>query len=845
MTQVFDIRDYGAKGDGVTGDTQAIQQAINAANAAGGGRVVIPEGTFVVADADGDGSALVLRNGVELTGSGRAASTLTLADGASGSLALLAVGSASSHDISVSNLNLDGNRTGSSAAVTGVRVQGSDVTLDGVAVRNASGNGFDASGGADTLVIRNSVAQHNGLDGFLLANLASSTFQDNQALDNGRNGIDVIVGNQALTLADNRSAGNAGDGIYLHKDGSAGNGFVNVIGGDVSANGGDGIRLRGIEYGGVNRVTAHDNEGSAVELQGTRSVNVASNTLYDNAQGGAAAEVTIRAQDGQAAVQNLVYDNLISGGDQSTYGVAEIDGQVNGTIAFGNVINHTQLGDLQVTGPGSQVSNNHEALIVQGTAAGDAIAGGRWNEWLMGGAGNDTLQGNGGDDVLVGGMGADTLSGGTGHDVFRFDKVSDSYTNAQGAHSDLITDFDVADDVLDVASLGFSELGDGHDGSLRLRYDAGANVTYLESLDAGANGNRLQIRLAGDLTGSFTDANLQPLISGTSHNNVLSGTGADETFKAGAGRDTVDGGAGDDRLIGGAGGDTLTGGMGADTFVYTQRSDSVRNDTTHSYSGRDLITDFNGNAHDTIDVSALGFTGLGNGYDGTLKVVVNQAGTQTALKSLEADANGNRFEILLSGDHANELNANSVLFAPPPSATEVTSSQPLTSAHLVGTDDTNTLYGDWSDDVLEGRGGNDMLDGDAGDDVLIGGAGADTLVGGSGRDTFAYQAGGDSYAGASDLIRDFTVGVDRIDVSALGFTGLGNGRDNTLSVAYNASTDRTYIRSTQADADGHKFQVSLVGDYSHTLDASDFAFADNSATAVTAVGQTVLHGEHS
>ncbi|AKF48972.1 hypothetical protein PsyrH_00595 [Pseudomonas syringae pv. syringae HS191] len=69
-------------------------------------------------------------------------------------------------------------------------------------------------------------------------------------------------------------------------------------------------------------------------------------------------------------------------------------------------------------------------------------------------------------------------------------------------------------------------------------------------------------------------------------------------------------------------------------------------------------TDFNGNGHDMFDVSALGFTGLGNGYDGTLKVVLNLAGDATALKSLEADANGNRFEILLSGNHANELNAS-------------------------------------------------------------------------------------------------------------------------------------------------------------------------------------------
>ena len=42
----FDVRDFGAKGDGVTIDSDAINRAIDAAAAAGGGTVVIPGGTF-------------------------------------------------------------------------------------------------------------------------------------------------------------------------------------------------------------------------------------------------------------------------------------------------------------------------------------------------------------------------------------------------------------------------------------------------------------------------------------------------------------------------------------------------------------------------------------------------------------------------------------------------------------------------------------------------------------------------------------------------------------------------------------------------------------------------------
>jgi polygalacturonase len=43
----FDVRTYGAKGDGVTPDTAAINRAIAAATTAGGGTVVFPAGTYV------------------------------------------------------------------------------------------------------------------------------------------------------------------------------------------------------------------------------------------------------------------------------------------------------------------------------------------------------------------------------------------------------------------------------------------------------------------------------------------------------------------------------------------------------------------------------------------------------------------------------------------------------------------------------------------------------------------------------------------------------------------------------------------------------------------------------
>src|SRR5882762_567580 len=44
----YNIRDFGAKGDGVTLDTPAVQSAIDACNRDQGGTVLVPAGMFVI-----------------------------------------------------------------------------------------------------------------------------------------------------------------------------------------------------------------------------------------------------------------------------------------------------------------------------------------------------------------------------------------------------------------------------------------------------------------------------------------------------------------------------------------------------------------------------------------------------------------------------------------------------------------------------------------------------------------------------------------------------------------------------------------------------------------------------
>ena len=281
--------------------------------------------------------------------------------------------------------------------------------------------------------------------------------------------------------------------------------------------------------------------------------------------------------------------------------------------------------------------------------------------------------------------------------------------------------------------------------------------------------------------------------------------GRDDDFLLGTASfdDAIVGGAGNDLLDGQQGRDLLTGGAGADTFRYESVSDSYRTVTTaHS----DRITDFDPNT-DTIDLSSMGLLGLGNGHDGTLAIRVNESGTRTYLKSFDANADGERFELIFDGDLGQTLNETNLLFQ---------------HASLMGTEEADRLQGNARGEIIEGLAGDDRLYGALGNDVLVGGEGRDLLVGGGNNDATENH---------TDRLIDYTAGEDTIDLSALGFTRLGNGYNGTLDVVVNEAKNLTYLKSYEADANGARFELSLAGDHSGYRNL-DIIFAEPSGDEV-------------
>ncbi|MDI3273571.1 putative Ig domain-containing protein [Pseudomonas sp. AL03] len=411
--------------------------------------------------------------------------------------------------------------------------------------------------------------------------------------------------------------------------------------------------------------------------------------------------------------------------------------------------------------------------VINGTPNNDTLTGTAANEQLFGGAGNDTLNGGAGNDILVGGTGADKLTGGAGADVFRYTSKLDSYRTGSTSASDQILDFDVAVDKIDVLALGYTGLGNGLNGTLQVTYSASSNRTYLKDLTVDANGNRFEVSLAGNLVNSltashfvFADQNTPSNVAPVVAIPLLDQNATESTpFKYAVTHDS-----------------------------FTDANQDVLTYTATLADGSALPAWLSFNA------TSLTFTGTPiSTASGNYNVLVKAADPSGASVS-------DSFALAVADAPANTI---------------------------TGTNNAESLNGTAGADLILGLGGNDTIKAGTGADIVDGGAGRDSLYGDDGADTFRYTNVLDSYRDydtggvtATDTVYDFTAGVDKIDVSALGFLGLGDGSNGTLYMTLNAAGDKTYIKSAEADADGNRFEIALNGNYLNTLTASDFVFGE-------------------
>ena len=151
----FNVKMFGAAGDGVTDDTAAIQACITACNIAGGGEVYLPHGTYVV-------QSLTLANYVTLRGGGIISTTLQLKSGTNADL--LWGGSANAALINLAAAH-GSSQTSGPPIVQDFRIQ--DLTLDGNKAGQSGGPSYCLRGYFVEYAVQN-VRMKNGYSGGVL-----------------------------------------------------------------------------------------------------------------------------------------------------------------------------------------------------------------------------------------------------------------------------------------------------------------------------------------------------------------------------------------------------------------------------------------------------------------------------------------------------------------------------------------------------------------------------------------------------------------------------------------------------------------------------------------------------
>jgi hypothetical protein len=113
MRDVVSVKDFGAVGDGVTDDRASIQAAIDATNAAGGGAVYVPSGTYIIGQSGsalgGRNYGLALKSNVALIGQSATSSILKVKNAAD--IDLIVNPSTAISNVTLKELTLDGNES--------------------------------------------------------------------------------------------------------------------------------------------------------------------------------------------------------------------------------------------------------------------------------------------------------------------------------------------------------------------------------------------------------------------------------------------------------------------------------------------------------------------------------------------------------------------------------------------------------------------------------------------------------------------------------------------------------------------------------------------------------------
>jgi parallel beta-helix repeat protein len=385
---IYNVKDFGALGDGITNDTLAIQAAVNAAHLAGGGSVYIPAGTYIVTGTNqaSDG-AIMLYDNITVYGDGMGATTVKMQDGWNHAVTGIFRDQTDveNHDITVHDLTIDGNRANTTGKIDGwfngvsPGEPGTDrnITLDHVEIKDCGGYGFDPHEETTNLVITNCISHGNGIDGYTLDFQINARLENNIAYNNDRHGFNIVTSSHDVLLINNIAYGNGGEGIIVQRGSEDRPVPYNVViqGGSVYGNEDDGIQINKADGVTIDGVDIHHNGQRGIRIIGAIGTLVENNTIHNNSQfkNLAFEEIRIESYDDTMGISGRIYhtsnttitNNIITddGAVRANYSVREAADGTDYTTLSNNTIYGTGMDRPLLTG-------SHDQFIQPAVVAG-------------------------------------------------------------------------------------------------------------------------------------------------------------------------------------------------------------------------------------------------------------------------------------------------------------------------------------------------------------------------------------------------------------------------------------------------------------------------------------------
>lgn len=364
--QVVDVKTFGAVGDGVTNDTAAFNAALASLAKAGGGRCLVPKGTYLISAITNPAITSHVSSNVHLVGVGRGVSILKVAGMPAGNFLFC-----SGDNWSVEDLTIDMQDYFTHfASFAAIVATGSNWRITNCAIIKAGRVGINAGAGANAYIEGNLVTKTVASPLTNSAILGWGDSEDHRPtnmhiIDNACVNSAIYFNGKNSIIARNRVTGsrcgtNIGTGAYSDNVSVTNNTCSGGRGRDETKS-----YVSGFELWAPNSViannTSYDNDGAGITMGGNNCI-VIGNRCWNNAGlsgvvGGsgivARAHPTFpNAASGSVFIGNSCFDTRPRSAMTQAYGYNEVGKGFKDIKQFGNDYNRNRLGPAKLQAQG-------------------------------------------------------------------------------------------------------------------------------------------------------------------------------------------------------------------------------------------------------------------------------------------------------------------------------------------------------------------------------------------------------------------------------------------------------------------------------------------------------------